>query len=503
MASMTVADKPFARTRRLAFIGRFLKLAMAVLIGALLTIAIGNVLYAMTLPELRPWHTTRLKHEFNAGQAKEGFGFADYRAQEARLFEEVAALQRTAFDPDLDSTLSRFAPDGSPYRKRVEGDWNRSYLLQGEPGKGVALMVHGLSDSPYSLRSTALALNQSGMTVYGLRLPGHGTLPSGLDSTGWRDWQAAVDLVVAQIRRDHPGSPFWIVGYSTGATLALKYAADSVRAGRLDQLPRRLILMSPAIGVSPFAPLANVQRIISDFGIADRARWGNVDLELDPYKYASFAQNGAAQVGELCDVLAIDLARLEREGLMEKMPPITAFQSVVDATVVAPDLVTRLFSRLRRPGSELILFDLNRISGYGALVRMPSNTVQAAIDRSPRRDYRLTFIGNVLDQKTAMARTTEPGQSRSVDTALPYDWPDQVFSLSHMAIPFALDDPIYGLKAPPAADGLISLGAMAVRGEKGIFAVSSADQLRMKSNPFFGLVKSRILETIDSDRTSR
>ena len=188
---------------------------------------------------------------------------------------------------------------------------------------------------------------------------------------------------------------------------------------------------------------------------------------------------------------------------MDKMPPITAFQSVVDATVIAPDLVTRLFSRLRRPGSDLILFDLNRISGYSALARMPSNSVQAAIDRSPRRDYRLTFIGNVLDAKTGMARTTEPGQSTSVETLLPYVWPDQVFSLSHMAIPFALDDPIYGLIAPPAADGLISLGAMAIRGEKGILAVSSADQLRMKSNPFFGLVKARILEAIDSDRAAR
>lgn len=381
--------------------------------------------------------------------------------------------------------------------------WNRSYLLQGEPGKGVALMVHGWSDSPYSLRSTALALNQSGMTVYGLRLPGHGTLPSGLDSAAWRDWQAAVELTVAQIRRDHPDSPFWIVGYSTGATLALKYAADTVSAGRLDQLPRRLILMSPALGVSSFAPLANVQRIISNFGIAQKARWGNVDLELDPCKYASFAQNAGAQVGKLCDVLASDLVRLEREGSMDKMPPITAFQSVVDATVIAPDLVTRLFSRLRRPGSDLILFDLNRISGYSALVPMPSNSVQAAIDRSPRRDYRLTVIGNVLDAKTGMARTTEPGQSTSVETLLPYDWPGQVFSLSHMAIPFALDVPIYGLIVPPAADGLISLGAMAIRGEKGIFAVSSADQLRMKSNPFFGLVKARILEAIDSDRAVR
>jgi alpha-beta hydrolase superfamily lysophospholipase len=500
---MNAPDKSSASRRSLAFLGRSLRLALAVLVGALLTIAIGNVLYAMTLPELRPWHTTRLKHEFTASQAKEGFGFADYRAQETRLFEEVAAVQRAAFDPDLDSTLSRYAPEGSPYRKRVEGDWNRSYLLHGEPGKGVALMVHGLSDSPYSLRSTALALNQAGLTVYGLRLPGHGTLPSGLDSAVWHDWEAAVGLVVAQIRRDHPDSPFWIVGYSTGAALAIKYAADTVRAGRLDQLPRRLILMSPAVGVSPFAPLANVQRIISNFGIAQRARWGNVDLELDPYKYTSFAQNGAAQVGLLCDVLASDLARLEREGSMEKMPPITAFQSVVDATVTAPDLVTRLFARLRRPGSELILFDLNRISGYSALVRMPSNTVQAAIDRSPRRDYRLTFIGNVLDEKTGLARTTEPGQSVSVDTRLAYDWPDQVFSLSHMAIPFPLDDPIYGLKAPPAADGLISLGAMAVRGEKGIFAVASSDQLRMKSNPFFGLVTSRILDSIDSDRTSR
>ena len=44
-----------------------------------------------------------------------------------------------------------------------------------------------MSDSPYSLRAIGQSLNQQHFWVVGLRLPGHGTAPSGLLSIHWED----------------------------------------------------------------------------------------------------------------------------------------------------------------------------------------------------------------------------------------------------------------------------------------------------------------------------
>ena len=45
---------------------------------------------------------------------------------------------------------------------------------------------------------------------------------------------------------------------------------------------------------------------------------------------------------------------------MGQVPPILAFQSVVDDTVTAQAVMTRLFDRLPANGSELVLFDVHR-----------------------------------------------------------------------------------------------------------------------------------------------
>jgi len=472
-------------------------LALCVLLGALLAVAAGDVLYSNTLASLRPWHTARLANEFVAGQAVARYGFDDYRAQEARLFDEVRVLADRHFDPALDAAISRYAPRGSPYALRVDGDWNRSYLLPASPQRGVALLVHGLSDSPYALRSIALALNRAGLTVYGLRLPGHGTIPAALDDVHWRDWLAAVDLTVRQIRRDHPDAPFWFVGYSTGATLGLKHATGAIAAGRTDLLPRRLILLSPALGVSPFAPLANVQRLISRWGVAQKARWGDVGPEVDPYKYTSFAKNAGAQIASLIRALYADLARMDRDGSIGRMPPVTSFQSIVDATVSTADLAARFYGLLRGGSSELVLFDVNRFAGVEALLSFSPRAVIDAFERAPRRDFRLTVVGNPEGRAAVSEQTWLPGLTGSETRPLPFSWPLSVYSLSHVALPFSPDDPIYGLETP-ASEGLPSLGALALRGERGALAIPAGEQLRLRSNPFFGYVMQRILEAVDT-----
>ena len=46
--------------------------------------------------------------------------------------------------------------------------------------RGGALLLHGLTDSPYSLRHVAELLAQQGYYALGLRLPGHGTFPAAI-----------------------------------------------------------------------------------------------------------------------------------------------------------------------------------------------------------------------------------------------------------------------------------------------------------------------------------
>jgi len=45
---------------------RWIGFGFAWVLGALFAIAVGDALYSTTLPDLRPWHTDRLKHEFEA-----------------------------------------------------------------------------------------------------------------------------------------------------------------------------------------------------------------------------------------------------------------------------------------------------------------------------------------------------------------------------------------------------------------------------------------------------
>ena len=54
-----------------------------------------------------------------------------------------------------------------------------------------------------------------------------------------------------------------------------------------------------------------------------------------------------------------------------------------------------------------------------------------------------------------------------------------------MAIPFPLDDSLYGLTPNLADDYGANLGAMALRGETGTLIVSLDSLIRMSANPFF------------------
>ena len=64
---------------------------------------------------------------------------------------------------------------------------------------GGALLIHGLTDSPYTMRAVGETLKASGYYGLALRMPGHGTVPAALTTAVWEDWLAAVRVGVCHV----------------------------------------------------------------------------------------------------------------------------------------------------------------------------------------------------------------------------------------------------------------------------------------------------------------
>ena len=236
---------------------RWLAYPVAAVAGVLATIILVFAVQArLRLPELRPWHTVTLAEEFRAGRAS---SFAEYRALEERLFAE---LRRQVLDDPLaadNQAFGRYNPKSVPARLALDTQYNRSYeLLPRGEARGAVLLVHGLSDSPYSMRALAQTFVAQGYHVVALRLPGHGTVPAGLVDVSWEDWYAAVVLAARHAAsKAGPGKPFVAGGHSTGSALLTLYSLRTLADAALPR-PQRLYLVSPAIGISRFAALTKI-----------------------------------------------------------------------------------------------------------------------------------------------------------------------------------------------------------------------------------------------------
>ena len=133
------------------------------------------------------------------------------------------------------------------------------------------------------------------------------------------------------------------------------------------------------------------------------------------------------------------------------MPPILAFQSVADATVSAPAVVNALFRRLAPEGHEIVFFDINRQAELQPLFDPAVLAMRAGLFDGPALPFDLTAITNADEQSAQIVALHRRAGSTTVER-LPtgLEWPRHVFSLSHVALPFPPDDPVYG--AESAAD---------------------------------------------------
>jgi len=252
------------------------------LVGGLIVLIVGAVLYLENRPDLKVWHTTELDAEFTA--ASPVASFADYRALEDRLFRQLTEQVYDQIQPEDRREINRFHRGSLADPDRWPTNWNRSFELSVTSPRVGALLIHGMSDSPYSMRSLAERLHDEGAHVVGLRVPGHGTAPSGLVSVQWEDMAAAVRLAVRHLREQVGDRPLLIVGYSNGGALAVHYALEAMEDDRLP-LPEQLILLSPEIGITKLAALASWQERMGHLLGLGKLAWNSILPEYDPYKY--------------------------------------------------------------------------------------------------------------------------------------------------------------------------------------------------------------------------
>jgi alpha-beta hydrolase superfamily lysophospholipase len=478
------------------WIGRWVR--RAVVLSALLVIAVPVVraVQAWMAAPLEPWHT-HIADEPDAPRLAR-MDWAAWMEAEARVFEGVAREVTAVVAQRAPDPGNRYDPRSPMHPPRFATDWNRSFVMQPEgTSRGAAVLIHGLTDAPYSLRHVAELYRAQGFTAIGMRMPGHGTVPGGLTEAVWEDWAAAVRIAMREARRRvGPDAPIHLIGYSNGGALAMLHALDALADAALVR-PDRVVLLSPMIGVSPFARFAGLAGLPAMLPAFAHAAWLSTLPEFNPFKYNSFPVNAGTQSARLTAAVQERLEAASRAGRLGELPFVLTFQSLVDSTVLTRAVIERLHARLPQGRSELVLFDQNRAARLEGLI-LPAfhGPAEAHLPPAPR-PFTATIVTNAHPGTfEVVARTTRAGAREVEEHALGLSFPREMYSLSHIALPFPASDSLYGgAPEPPRAFG-ISLGAAAPRGETGMLVMPLDSLARVSWNPFFAQMVERIAAEI-------
>jgi alpha-beta hydrolase superfamily lysophospholipase len=472
-------------------------------VGVVLTLGVGVGIHIAQGPVLMPWHVAPLEAEFRAADAPKIVSLDDYRALETKLMAELDTEVYSRVPAAERRAVNRYFAGSLADARTRKPNWNLTFEMPVAQPKGAALLLHGLTDSPYSMRALADIFAARGWYVVGLRLPGHGTAPAALTRVTWQDWAAATRLAAKHLRaKTGPDVPLVIVGYSTGGALAVEYALATLQG---EALPRAsgLVLLSPAIGVSPVAAIAAWPGRIARWTGWQKLAWTATPPEFDPYKYNGFTANAADQVYRLTRRIREQIGSLGKPGGVTGLPPVLAFQSVADATVSTPAVVDALFAKLAPEGHALVAFDINRDPELEPLLNPSAKTVTRNLLTGPPLPFDLTVLGNAgatLDRGrdlALVARHRAAGGTMIDTQPTAMSWPRDTYSLAHVALPFRADDPVYGA-VPPAHWDFMFLGKIQLFGERGVLAVPPGDFARLRHNPFFPYIESRLNEFLSA-----
>lgn len=447
------------------------------LIGTSIALIAMAVWFLNARPDLSIWHTSDLTAEYQA--TSDLYSFDEYLKLEDKLFAELDnKVYQKLLEPESFDILNRYVKGSYSDPAHWQQDWNRSFEWPKTDADFGVLLLHGMSDSPYAMSHFAQHFKGQAH-VLALRLPGHGTIPSALTSVHWQDMAAAVSLATKDLQQKLGDKPLYVVGYSTGAALALNHELERL-ADNKKAAYSAMVLLSPAIGLTPVAAGAKWQAMLGHALGLDKLSWNSIQSEYDPFKYGSFAVNAGDVVYQLS---LHNLGLIKRLGKQELagLAPILTFQSLTDDTVDTAAVIKELYLKLPAADHELVLFDINRTKVNMSLILNDPLAPYLGLMDQGEFDFTFTLVENMADDsREVQARTLNNNQQQPLNLR----WPKQVYSLSHVALPFPKSDPLYG----PIGDKTkphIQIGIGASKGERGVITVPASEMMRQKWNPFY------------------
>ena len=102
------------------------------------------------LPDLQPWHSIVLNSEFTESKSDQIDSLNDYLELEERVFQELDKSIYKNIGPEKQFLLSRYTSKSPVNPEQFPANWNRTFELSPPNPRGGVLMIHGLTDSPYS-----------------------------------------------------------------------------------------------------------------------------------------------------------------------------------------------------------------------------------------------------------------------------------------------------------------------------------------------------------------
>jgi len=247
--------------------------------------------------------------------------FAEY----AKSFTDEVRRFRIPFDPDnADAEVVMASPVELPIAQACNGRAN-----------GIAILVHGLSDTAFSLRDVGRVLADACYRSRIILLPGHGTRAGDLLTTRLVDWQQTIHYLIEQAAAETES--ILLVGFSLGGVLTL------------DAALKKQDVVDGVIGISPAYHLSS----------ARIARWANLGAPLirwvdrgvadDSMRYEAMPTRGVAETWSAIKTLQ---RSLDKYGSVEI--PWMLTQSVDDAVIVPADNEALWKKHAQNPESRLI-----------------------------------------------------------------------------------------------------------------------------------------------------
>lgn len=316
-------------------------LLLSVVIVALLTGCIGNRPVEAPVVNLTPagWQSnnTLLQHD----------SFAAYQnavADEVRRY-------RVPFDANrAEAEVALVSPVELPPGSNCEGN-----------AIGIALLVHGLADTAFSLRDIGSVLSDACYRSRVILLPGHGTRAGDLLTTRLSDWQATIDYLVDQALTET--DTLVLAGFSLGGVLTL------------DTALRRPDDIDGVIGISPAYYLSSARIARWAPWAAPLMRWVDKGVSDDPMRYEAMPTRGVAETWSAMQQLH---KRIKTDGPVQT--PWMLIQSMDDAVVVPAQNESLWRQQAISPHSRLVRFySTQQVDDESRVTNLPGSSESSRV----------------------------------------------------------------------------------------------------------------------------